>query len=687
MISSALVSKLAKKGMGNKKVSRMMVAVAAAIIGLAAAGQYVRGLDGWFCEQNLPLQPARDVRLFDIGVADVNQDNILDIYTSAHDYLQVIMRGDGRGGYENIPLSRLGLDQNPDFSGLETLPWDPVFDKPGLYIYWNAQGLNARAHRIGEAAGKDRRVSGRFRVFAKLALKHAESFRVDLHETSLPNEVIESNLEFSANRDGVLSLAPHPIDGPIWVDLDEQWPLDRVFVGAEKVSPGRRRLDLSTQDRHGLAWADYNGDGLTDVYISRGGLDGMLPIMPQEVRDKVHDEFFVKRENGTFEERSDPLGFEKRGCSSRHVRAVDFDGDGRLDIFNVCQDRGKAGAELFPKQLYRQEADGRFADVASEAGLAIPQAVLRSVGWLDADNDADMDMLAVQDDGYWLYANDSGKFAPHPIASVSMGGRKALGQSTDDGLRFDGKQTIADFDRDGDLDAFVASKDGNALLVNQAGTFVAASPSTAGLPDRSVSADWIDYDNDGLSDLFAVPQGLFRQQPDHRFKNTGLMELSTGEVYAAFSNWFDMDGNGSRDVLLALKARPEPIRRLGNGLDRLLNPFIRRLYRRTGKPEWQFIAYRNIGAANHWLQVDLVGTKGNRQAIGAKVAVVTPEGRQFQQVGHSDGAFYSQGHYRLYFGLGKAHRPDRIEIVWPDGQPQTIERPDSDRLLIVRQEK
>ena len=94
-------------------------------------------------------------------------------------------------------------------------------------------------------------------------------------------------------------------------------------------------------------------------------------------------------------------------------------------------------------------------------------------------------------------------------------------------------------------------------------------------------------------------------------------------------------------------------------------------------------AFRNVGNANHWLQIRLNGGKGNRQAIGARVTVITPDGRQVQEVGSTDGAFFSQGHYRLYFGLGTYTKADAVKIRWSDGNEQEIRNVTGDKLLIV----
>jgi hypothetical protein len=92
---------------------------------------------------------------------------------------------------------------------------------------------------------------------------------------------------------------------------------------------------------------------------------------------------------------------------------------------------------------------------------------------------------------------------------------------------------------------------------------------------------------------------------------------------------------------------------------------------------------RNTRPANHWLQVELVGPPGNRPGIGAKVEVVTAGSRQVQQVGAAEGSHFSQGHYRLYFGLGQHASPKRVRILWPDGRAQELRDPAGDRLLTV----
>ena len=104
----------------------------------------------------------------------------------------------------------------------------------------------------------------------------------------------------------------------------------------------------------------------------------------------------------------------------------------------------------------------------------------------------------------------------------------------------------------GSLDVFSASKTGNTLLLNDGkGRFTIVDPATKGLPGESATANWVDFDNDGLVDLYAFPQGLFRQRRDHGFEATGLLAFPARKYMAAIANWADFDNDGRRDLLIA----------------------------------------------------------------------------------------------------------------------------------------
>ena len=102
--------------------------------------------------------------------------------------------------------------------------------------------------------------------------------------------------------------------------------------------------------------------------------------------------------------------------------------------------------------------------------------------------------------------------------------------------------------------------------------------------------------------------------------------------------------------------------------------------------KWKLTLYKNTSSTNHWLELKLVGLGGNHQAIGAKVILETPNGKILQEVGNAEGSHYSQGHYRLYFGLGAHNKVSSVTVIWNDGHSQSITNPEADRLLIIEEQ-
>ena len=631
---------------------------------------------GSFVEYPIPFKATQ--LLMDIGVVDANGDDWLDIFTTNHNYRQDLLIADGKGGYHDT-LSAWGLDQNLEFPGFEIALTPLEVAKPGVYMYWKGRRIfTVRTHKIKELG----QLHIKLQSYTTFNRYEGTGFAVEppVSLASGDQKMPESAIAMTTEGDGELDMEIETPGTPMAVQLEGSVPLNSVYIGRQKVSPHSKQFELTFQDRHGMAWADYNDDGLMDIFISRGALSGQLRLLPESVSGAVQDELIVSQAPGKYRNVVRDVGIDKRGCSGRKVNWVDFNRDGLLDLFIDCQDRGNVYTQgKYPKQLYRQTPDKRFVDVAADVGLDIPDHEVIDFVWFDADNDGYIDLLTSEDTGFYLYRNHDGKYFSREFI-----GRGKFARADNPKLKgiaeeywfVDGKLAVADFRGNGRLDVFSASKTGNALLLNDGGgRFSIVDPATIGLPGESVTASWVDFDNDGLPDLYSVPQGLFRQRRDHTFEATGLLTLPPHKYMAAIATWADFTNDGRRDLLLASLENFsqwrwwEKLRK--NSEDRFA---------------WNLAAYRNvIDNGNHWLEVRLVGKPGNPQAIGARVTVRTVDGQQLQQVGLNDGAFFSQGHYRLYFGLGPHARVDRMEIRWPDGQVQELTDVEGDRLQVIKQ--
>jgi hypothetical protein len=597
-----------------------------------------------FSTLNIPIA---EYDLFDIGVADGNGDGHLDIYTTNHSAAQSYLLGDGAGGFEDA-FSRAALDQDSAFPGLEDGLDGPQIDAPGLYIFRQDRWLWFIAHDTGEQAS----VSGSISLPWPAVIRDAPgTVTVQADAGTLASEVrfvLNSGESFAMTGiDDIVEL-PHT------VSLDNGLAPDRVFIGRSGASPDSLRFALHWRDRHGVAWADIDGDGATDVFIARGGVKGQLAEVPTTVSDEL-----LVASGSAFTDATGRAGLVKGSCPARQAAWIDVDTDGDLDLYVSC---GRGDIPEYPNQLFRQSDDGTFEEIAGQLGLDYPTASV--FAWLDSDTDGDQDLLTAEDGTVYLYENHAGGFTKQTIGALK-------GSSNPFRL------AVADFDNDGDLDAFGVHRDGSVVLLNTPDGLAMQPASDFGLPDRGRAAHWIDVDRDGLVDLHVVPHGVYQQGADHSFARTELLaqDGDLGQIVEARSLWADFDEDGNPEVLIAAKTGPTLRQRLE-----------RRFLGRTPDlaSHWQTqVMSADTASDNHWLQIDLAGPAMNRQAIGARVYVDSGTREQMQPVGFAEGAHFSQGHYRLYFGLGSTDTASRIRVVWPDGVEQSLSDVTADRILTI----
>jgi hypothetical protein len=416
----------------------------------------------------------------------------------------------------------------------------------------------------------------------------------------------------------------------------------------------------------GVATGDYDNDGFTDIYLTSYG----------------HNVLYHNNGDGTFTDVTARAGVEGGGWSAS-AGFFDYDGDGKLDLFvtryldwdigrNIlcgsrfriyCRPDKFGGVSSI---LYHNEGNGAFRDVSRESGIGALRGKSLGVAFNDYDNDGLPDIFVANDgmEQFLWHNNGDGTFTNRAIeAGVAL---------SDDGKAYSGMGVdFADYDNDGRPDLVVTNlaTEVYALYHNEGkGMFryVSLPTGLGALSSRSSGwgVGWRDLDNDGWKDLFAaqshVMDNIDRMDPGLRYKEVPLLARNVagklerveiegiGAVAGRGAAFGDLDGNGSIDIVMTI---------LGD------------------RP----VMFRNAGNGNHWLIVSSIGSRSNRDGFGAKVTVNGQSGYVT-----SAGSYLSANDKRLHFGLGQA-REARVEIRWPSGKTQLLERVAANQVLTVKE--
>ena len=442
----------------------------------------------------------------------------------------------------------------------------------------------------------------------------------------------------------------------------------------------------------GCVFADYNGDGYVDLYVTNYG-------------DNV-----LYRNNGdsTFTDVTQIAGV---GCPlwSTGASFADYDGDNDLDLY-VCnyvnydlekfqqqKEESLQSGKLVPNALnptvfepqdnvlYRNNGDETFTDVTENAGVTAHGGRSMQAIFSDFDEDNDMDLYVANDTSEnHIYRNDgNGTFTDVSAESWAADFRGSMGLAA------------GDYDADGDIDLFIShwidqeyvlyrnllKEDAPANRIPNRIRFVDESYSSMIAEVTLKEIGWgtalFDYDNDGDLDIFVangstfqelnqpeilIPQHnqLFRNEGDGTFsdvsKSTGIrnipLRVSRG---AAFG---DYDNDGDVDIFI-VNNYDEPTL-LRNNASSLKN-------------------------SNNWLQVDLNETGKNRNAIGAKVLLKTSDSTLIQEIYAGD-SYMSSNSFIAEFGLGKTKQVQMLQVIWTDGKKQTVKDIAVNQLIKITQE-
>ncbi len=359
-------------------------------------------------------------------------------------------------------------------------------------------------------------------------------------------------------------------------------------------------------DWHGWALGDYDRDGKLDLAIVEGSKDNDFTK-----RDKL----FKGLGNGTFTMVANSAGFDLNVHTGGSGQWVDFNNDGKLDLF-------VKNWTTSTNELFRNNGDGTFTDVAATAGLADVRG--SNSAWADYDNDGYMDVMVTGLGGLipeppdaLFHNNRDGTFT-EVTASAGLPVR-----NTSRGIAW------GDYNNDGNIDVYIARgeagpipPDGSTKTSlyrnNGNGTFTEVTDlAGVGITANTWAAIWGDYDNDGNLDLFVANSGdnpnnnacyLFHNNGNGTFTNVAAAEgLQLQDNIAAHkgASWGDYDNDGFLDLMIKNGVGTESG---GNGADKGTH----RLYRNT-----------HPGNTNHWLKIKLVGRQSNINGIGAKLKLTT----------------------------------------------------------------
>ncbi len=423
----------------------------------------------------------------------------------------------------------------------------------------------------------------------------------------------------------------------------------------------------------GVAVADFDNDGYPDIYMT----------------GYRHSVLYHNNGDGTFTDVTAKAGVGDDSAWATAAGWFDYDRDGKLDLLvtNYVQfdtdhpiscGENKPGYRAYchpdsfsgsSPRLYHNNGDGTFTDVTRKAGLVNNDGKSLAVLLSDLNNDGWPDIFIANDtQRNFLYLNNGdGTFRDVSYTSgagFSEEGKPEAGMSAD----------AADVRNNGLYDLYVSHLDfqlNRYYRGNGDGTFLDATiPSGLGQTNflnSSFGARFFDFDNDGWRDLLVIN--------GHILDNIALYHPSV--AYAEEKKLYRNIGGGR--FVDATKTQDAGFRapRVGRGLavgDYDNDGWLDFLVNNNGEDAQLF---HNDGGArpyarrNHWLGVHLIGTKSNRDAIGAAVKLIAGD---FVSNDQAKGgmSYCSAQDPRIYFGLGKHARVDTMEITWPSGSREVI---------------
>jgi hypothetical protein len=493
----------------------------------------------------------------------------------------------------------------------------------------------------------------------------------------------------------------------------------------------------------GLAWLDYNQDGLMDLFlVQTAATDAYKPDRP------LRSALYRNNGDGTFTDVTGKAGLGGEGHYGQGVAVGDYDNDGYPDLYVTGYGRAI---------LYHNNGDGTFTDVTAKAGVGDEGQWSTSAGWFDFDKDGWLDLVVTnyldwspKDNpwcgemrpGYRSYCNPNNYKGlrtklyrnNHDGTFTDVSEKSGVGVPESKGMSL----VLADFNNDGWPDIAIANDTWPNFLFqnNRDGTFTDVSlisglaASEDGRYEAGMGIDAADVDGDGLLDVYITHldfelNRLYHNNGDGTFTDVtydsgiGNKAMLLSGVAAKF---IDYDNDGWPDIVQAngamvdnvslyhsMVSYKEPLlmfHNQGNGHFEIasdaLGPDFKRPIAGRGLATADFfndgavglgvicrgdfpeILRNEGGTGNHWIEVLLIGTKSNRDGIGAVLKLTAGDMIRVDQA-KGGTSYMSASDPRIHFGLGKRTRVDSLIITWPSGQVDKLTNVPIDSIIAVKE--
>jgi hypothetical protein len=427
----------------------------------------------------------------------------------------------------------------------------------------------------------------------------------------------------------------------------------------------------------GVCTGDYDNDGDQDIYVNNFGPNVL----------------YRNNGNGTFTDVTRQAGVDLANHVGAGAAFLDMDRDGDLDLFvaNYVDFKFEnhqisymsgfpayVGPLHYPPTanvLYRNNGDGTFTDVSEPSGISAHLGSGMGVTAVDYDNDGDTDIVVGNDlRPNFLFQNDgTGRFKEVAVES---------------GLAYDAVGNVhgtmavesADCTLDGWMDFFMTAyhRQLATLYYNRGGKYFEDVTRQTGAgagsyPNVTWGVGLVDLDNDGHRDLFIACGHLidnveqFDDTTSYHARNLVLRNTGQGK----FANVSEQCGDG---LLPRYSSRGAAFDDLDNDGD--IDAVIL-----NSRREPTILRNDSIGD-NRWLQIQLRGTKSNRDGIGARVSVTTGAITQSDEV-HSGRSYQSDFGKRLHFGLGSRETVDEIQVKWIGGEVDIVRNVEVNRVITI----